>query len=183
MFQIYEAKASKEIGRPSHPISELFQIHEIIELPGCDRPRINDDFVELYENGMSLRDIARVTGKAKNTVRDALQRTEVELRPKVTLSTVEAKGARHKSNVRPFYGFCYFQGSVVPDQREFENLILVHRLWKSGANPNRIAETLNSRKVPARSAKVWNRNTVVNIITRFENKTVVIKKDGSYELR
>lgn len=131
---------------------------------------------------MSLRDIARVTSKAKNTIRDALQREDVELRPRVTLSTVEAKSAKRKSNVRPFYGFCYFQGQVVPDQLEFENLLLIHRLWKSGTNPNRIADSLNSLKVPARSAKTWNRNSIVNIITRFENETVVLKKGGAYEL-
>lgn len=132
---------------------------------------------------MSLRDISRVTGKAKNTIRDALQRADVELRPKVTLSTVEAETAKRKSNVRPFYGFCYFQGQVVPDQREFENLILIHQLWRSGANPNRIAETLNVRKVPARSATAWNRNSIVNIVTRFENETVILKKGGGYQLR
>ncbi|MCM2280258.1 MAG: hypothetical protein NDI61_00270 [Bdellovibrionaceae bacterium] len=138
--------------------------------------------MELYQKGLSLADISRQTGKAKNTIRGALLRSGIELR--INRSLPVAKAVRHsvKTNIRPYYGFCYFQGQVVPDPREYENLLLIHRLWKSGTNPNRIADTLNAKRIPARSAPTWNRNSIVNIINRFEEKLIVIK-GAKYELR
>lgn len=63
------------------------------------------------------------------------------------------------------------------------NLQLIHELWKSGINPNRIADQLNEKKIKPRCAQKWNRNSIVKIINRFENKSVVLKTGGKYELR
>lgn len=87
-----------------------------------------------------------------------------------------------KRNIRPPYGFCYFQGKVVPDQREFPHLLLIHRLWKDRVNPNAIAEHLNAKKIAPRKASAWNRNSVVNILVRFKSKKIILKGD-QYELR
>ncbi len=87
-----------------------------------------------------------------------------------------------KTNIRPPYGFCYFQGQVLPDQNEYENLILICRLWKADTNPNRISDLLNKKKAAPRIAKFWNRNSVVNILTRFEQKQIVLE-GGELELR
>lgn len=133
--------------------------------------------------GQSLTDISRQTGKAKDTVRNTLLKAGIELRPSTSLPTSKASRKFGKGKIRPYYGFCYFQGKIVPDPREFENLQLIHNLWLSGANPNRIAEILSAKKIPARSASKWNRNSVVNIITRFEKKQIILSKGGKYELR
>jgi hypothetical protein len=87
-----------------------------------------------------------------------------------------------KRNIRPYFGFRYFQGAIVADQNEFEHLLFIHRLWKQGLNPNAIANKLNDKKVSARSASSWNRNSVVLILNRFEEKKIVIK-GAKYELR
>lgn len=128
-----------------------------------------------------MTDISKQTGKAKNTIRDALTRAGIELRPNKILSVTAAKAKKCKSGAPPYYGFCYFQGKLVPDPREYENLLLIHRLWESGVNPNAIATMLNSKKTPARSAKSWNRNSVVKIIERFKHGLIKIK-GGNYEL-
>jgi len=136
----------------------------------------------LYKKGLSLPDIAKQTGKAKSTVRAALLKAGIELRPKASLPVQATWREPGKRNIRPYYGFCYFQGRVVPDPREYENLLLIHRLWKQDTNPNRIAEILNAKKIPARSASLWNRNSVVLILERFEIGIISIKGD-EYELR
>ena len=94
----------------------------------------------------------------------------------------ESWGETGKQRVRPYYGFCYFQGKIVPDPREYDNLLVIHRLWKSGMNPNRIADTLNEKKILGRNAPTWNRNSVVLVLKRFEQGIISIKGD-QYELR
>lgn len=106
----------------------------------------------------------------------------IELRPNIATPFFKKKREAGKSNVRPPYGFCYFQGKVVPDQKEYENLMLIYQLWKSGTNPNRLADTLTEKKIQPRLAKSWNRNSVINILNRFENKQIILK-GGQLELR
>jgi len=173
----------RKIGSQFATLPEPLQAHKKTELSGAERLRISQFFVELYEKGLSLTDISRQTGKAKNTIRNALLRAGIELRPNISVPVAKALRESGKRNIRPYYGFCYFQGCITPDPREFENLVLIHRLWSSGTNPNRIADILNAKKIPARSASRWNRNSVVNIITRFENKQIILTKGGKYELR
>ncbi len=170
-------------GSQNATLPALLQTHKKTELSGAERVRISQIFAELYEKGLSLTDISRQTGKAKNTIREALLRCGIELRSNVSVPVAKALGESGKRNIRPYYGFCYFQGRITPDPREFENLTLIHRLWSSGTNPNRIADSLNEKKIPARSALKWNRNSVVNIITRFKNKQIDLTKGGKYELR
>jgi hypothetical protein len=57
-----------------------------------------------------------------------------------------------QTNIRSPYGFCYFQGQITPDQKEYGNLLLLYKLWKSNTNPNRILELLNEKKISPRIA-------------------------------
>lgn len=172
-----------KFGSQDHTLPALLQVHKKTELSGAERARISQIFVELYRKGLSLTDISKQTGKAKNTIRDSLIRAGIELRPNTAVPVASALRESGKRNIRPYYGFCYFQGQIIPDPREFENLLLIHRLWSVDTNPNRIADTLNAKKIPARSASKWNRNSIVNIIARFENKQIILSKGGKYELR
>jgi hypothetical protein len=60
--------------------------------------------------------------------------------------------------------------------------MMIFRHWKADTNPNRISDLLNEKKVAPRIAKFWNRNSIVNIITRFEQKQIVLK-GGELELK
>jgi hypothetical protein len=60
--------------------------------------------------------------------------------------------------------------------------MLIYQLWKLGTNPNRIADPLTEKKIQPRLAKLWNRNTVINILNRFENNQIILK-GGQLELR
>lgn len=158
------------------------QTHRKISLSQRQRQRVSEDFAALYQKGLSISDIAEQTGKPKSTIRDALLRAGITLRTAVSQPATQSWKGDGKGSQRPPYGFCYFQGEVVPDQREYKNLLLIHRLWTEGVNPNAIADRLTSLKVPARNAPEWNRNSVLNILKRFENKSIVITGDR-YELR
>lgn len=130
---------------------------------------------------MSLSDLAQQTGMAQSTVREILIRAGVELRSRSAVPVATALRESGKRNILPYFGFCYIQGKVVPDQREYANLQTIYNLWKKGMNPNAIASELNSKKVPPRSASEWNRNSVVNILKRFETKVISLK-GGRLEL-
>lgn len=162
-------------------MGEHFQVHEIFDLPENPRVALSDEFAHLYRKGCSLPEIAKQTGRSKDMVRSALLRAGIDLRPKVALPVHMTWREPGKRNIRPYYGFCYFQGRVVPDPREYENLLLIHRLWKAKTNPNRIATLLNTKKIPARNASTWNRNSVVLVLQRFEQAIISIKGE-KYEL-
>jgi hypothetical protein len=171
-----------QIGSPIHTLGEHSEPHVKIELFANQHRRISKNFIEMNLQGRSLDDISKQTGKAKNTIRDYLKRYGVDLRPKLSEPIHKVWKKPGKRNIRPYYGFCYFQGSIVPDPREYENLLFIHSLWKQEQNPNAIAGRLNDRKIPARSAQCWNRNSIVLILDRFKNG--VIKLEGTkFELK
>ncbi|MBL7545131.1 MAG: recombinase family protein [Bdellovibrionaceae bacterium] len=171
-----------EFGSESQSLPEFYQPHKKIDLFHVQRQAIYLEFAELYKNGLSLSDIAKQTGKSKSVIRASLLRDGIELRGNVAPPAAILKSLSGKSNTQPPYGFCYFQGKVVPDQKEYENLIFIYQLWKSGTNPNRIADRLTEKKIQPRLAKSWNRNSVINILNRFENKQIILK-GGHLELR
>ena len=171
-----------KIGGPQHPICEPPQAHETIELPFCQRGRVFVDFALLYNKGLSLADIARQTGRAKSTVRKALMKAGIELRPKVMLPTTKAVRKKCKG-ARPYFGFCFFQGQISPDPREYQILLRIHSLWKAGSTPSSIANDLNVKKLPSRSGSIWHRWAVTRIMDRFTNGTITIKEGNKYELR
>jgi hypothetical protein len=169
-------------GSLSHTLPELLQTHRTIELLEAQRLSISKNLVELYHQGLSLSDLSKQIGLAKSTVRDELVRAGITFRPAASLSVADATTTKGKGNMPPPYGFCYFQGKIVPDPREHGNLLLIRKLWKSEANPNRIANVLNEKKIKPRIASAWNRNSVVNILTRFENGQFKLK-GGQIEFR
>lgn len=171
-----------KIGSEGLTLPELSQPHRIIQHSLGRNYAISDEIVRLYQKGLSIRDIRKQTGKAISTIRGILVRKGIELRPKISIPASSSWKSVGKRNIRPPYGFCYFQGQVVPDQHEYENLLLIHRLWQESVNPNAIADKLNAKKIRPRSAATWNRNSVVNILERFKSKTIVIKGE-TYELR
>ncbi|MFZ3229024.1 MAG: helix-turn-helix domain-containing protein [Pseudobdellovibrio sp.] len=173
---------SLKIGSLNHSLPEHLQIHKKIELSSFDRQVISETYSELYCKGLSLSDISKQTGKSKSVIQRSLTRAGIELRSNVAVPISKMKTEGGKTNIRPPYGFCYFRGQIVPDQNEYENLMLIYRLWKANTNPNRISDQLNKKKIAPRIAKYWNRNSVANIITRFEQKQIVFK-GGQLELR
>jgi hypothetical protein len=126
-------------GRQFHLTPEFLQPHKMIELSGAERRRISAHLAELYQAGLSLAEIAKQTGQPQTSVRTILVRAGIELRPAVSVPFARALKESGKRNVLPYFGFCYFQGNVVPDQREYGHLMTIYNLWKKAMNPNAIA--------------------------------------------
>jgi hypothetical protein len=146
---------------------------------------IDDIFAQsapLYEQGLSLREIADRTGFPKTKIPTELIKGGVALRPTRVSTRAGLWRARGKAHVRPPYGFCFLEGRFTKEPREYPVLLLIHRLWKSGENANSIAVTLNGKRHRSRMGREWSWNSVRNIIERFEKGQIVVE-GGKCELR
>jgi hypothetical protein len=89
---------------------------------------------------------------------------------------------RGKTQARPPYGFCFLDGEITKDTREYPVLLLIHSRWKSGQNANAITNRLSDRRIKSRLGKEWSWRAVRNIVQRFEQKKIILN-GGTYELR
>lgn len=156
--------------------------HRIIRFSGYESQRINQEIIEFYQSGMSIREVAKLTNKSFGKVNSILRKAGIELRPNRSISFRRGYKLKGKQNILPPYGFCYFQGKVIPDPREYDNLLVIYRLWQKKQTPNAIMRHLNSKQIPARKASNWNRNSVVLILKRFESG-LIVHKGGQLEIR
>ncbi|MGZ3749484.1 MAG: hypothetical protein ACXVCD_19260, partial [Pseudobdellovibrionaceae bacterium] len=170
-------------GDPTFPISERWQAIDFIPLCLPDATRVSSKIAQLYQEGLSLREVSQQVCLSKTMIRNHLIKLGVELRPKLSVPTATGWRKSGKQAVRPFYGFCFHQGKIARDPKEFSVLLLIHEKWKQGVNSNSIATYLNTNKIPSRCNKEWSWNAVKNLVDRFENKKIIIKPGGKYEFR
>jgi hypothetical protein len=126
--------------------------------------------VQMYKKGMSLLDIAKRLDISKNGVRSSLLRQGVVLRDKVVKETGKPLRNLGKRSAQPPYGFCYFQGKVVRDPREFPNLQFIQKLSRQEYTTHQICCELNRLKIPSRKGKLWSWAAVQNILKRHTSK-------------
>ena len=163
-------------------LSNTVEVHEIIKFRSLEFQTFSDKIVQLYKNGLSTTDIAKQVGKATSTINSILKKAKIEMRPNRLASFETTRKLVGKRAVRPPYGFCYFQGQIVPDQREYENLLLIYNLWVEGSDAGSIKKHLNDKKIPPRSAQQWSRDSIKLILKRFQEK-LIIYQGGKLELR
>jgi IS30 family transposase len=133
--------------------------------------------------GLSLAEIATRTGIPKTTVRAELIRGEVAIRPKFSQAQIERWRRRTgKRHTKPPYGFCFLEGELTRHPTEYPVLMTIRERANFGACPNSIASYLNARKIPSSRNRTWSRNSVVQILKRFEDGQIVQNR-GNYELR
>ena len=87
------------------------------------------------------------------------------------------------SGAKPFYGFCYFEGALTKHPLEFPVLLKIHRLWVEGRSIHQINQELDKNKIKSREGKKWSWAAIRIIVQRFEQKILIIKNGGQYELR
>ncbi len=137
---------------------------------------------DLYKKGNSFRDIEKTTGISKTKVRAILHRLQVPIRPVFPESKRASQRIAGKKNVKPPYGFAYFEGRVVKHPKEYPTLLQIINLWKSRRSLNSIATKLNKKRVPSPMGKTWSFNSIDNIIKRIKSGHLVQNGD-QYELR
>lgn len=162
-------------------MSELLYPIDSIEFSLKDPTRINPETAEFYRNGRSLGDIARELGCSKSKVRNDLKKAGVQVRKSLSHPTHRRKTNSGKQKALPYYGFCYFEGKIVPDPREFPTLTLINRLLKEKKTTHQITLELNSRKIKSRMGREWSWAAVQNIIDRFKKKKVILHGRGRFE--
>ncbi|MGZ3805994.1 MAG: recombinase family protein [Pseudobdellovibrionaceae bacterium] len=134
-----------------------------------------------YQNGQSISDIAKVLGRSKCFVKLRLIRAGIEPREKLSQATPLRRSKRGKQGARPYYGFCYLEGEIVKDPREFPTLVLIHERWLSKKTTHEIVKELNRKKIPSRTGRSWSWAALQNILARFETGKLKLSKGGKYE--
>ncbi len=151
------------------------------------RNRISQDDAKIvakkYENGSSLRDLANLFRYSKSKIRSTLKRQGLKPRVGIAEATHKRSLKSGKQGTLPYYGFCYFEGQIVKDPREFPILQMIHRLWSQRKSIHQINLELNRAKVLSRKGKTWSWAAIQNIVVRFETKKVILSKEGKYEFR
>lgn len=170
-------------GDPSFRISERLDHVDIIQFSPQGDPRISEKAVEEYQKGQSIADIAKVLGRSKSFVKLRLERAGIEPREKLSQTTHMRRIKRGKQGARPYYGFCYLEGEIVKDPREFPTLVLIHERWVSKKTIHEIVKELNRKAIPSRKGKSWSWAALQNIVARFEDGHLKLSKGGKYEFR
>jgi hypothetical protein len=101
----------------------------------------------------------------------------VTLRPNRHVTTSEALRQRKKSGAPPAYGYRCISGVLEKDAREYPVLLMIYQQWRSGQSATSITHYLNARSLKTRNQKVWKRTTVLNIIERFENGSLIPEQE------
>ncbi len=118
-----------------------------------------------------------MTGIPWTTIRDELKKNGVTLRPNKSVSTKDIFQQKFKSSTPPPYGFTYIGGQLEKDAREYSALLVIHQQWQLGKTASAIFRYLNKQGFKTRMQKEWSRNAVLNILQRFEDKTITINKE------
>lgn len=156
--------------------------HNFIYLTFSNSPVTDDKIAELYQKGNSFRDIQKLVGLSKTTVRDTLLKLQIPIRPIFNETQRATQLQAGKKNVKPPYGFAYLEGQVVRHPKEYPTLLRIVGLWKKGRSLNSIATELNEKRVPSPMGKSWSFNSIDNIIKRIKNGHLV-QVGEQYELR
>ena len=176
--------AQKKLGDPSNPISKPLQPLGITRITLSEKTDYSKEIVEKYLSGCSASEIAGLFSCSKHKVLSVLKKHKINIRPPrvVTTRTAVLK-QKSTSGAKPFYGFCYFEGALAKHPTEFPVLLKIHRMWTDGLTIHQINQDLDKRKVKSREGKKWSWAAIRNIVQRFEQKILIIKNGGKYELR
>lgn len=158
------------------------KLHDFIHLTFSNSTDCDENIADLYKKGNSFRDIEKLTGISKTKIRDVLIRLKVPIRPVHEESHRATQRLVGKKNVKPPYGFAYFEGRVVKHPKEYPTLLSIMNQWKLSQSLNSIATKLNGKRVPSPMGKTWSWNSIDNIIKRIKNGHLV-QNGVQYELR
>ncbi len=173
---------SKKMVTPAAHQAMWPKSHDFIELTFSNSPELAENITQLYLKGNSFRDIEKLLSISKTKIRATLLRLKIPIRPALQESRRATQRIAGKKNVKPPYGFTYFEGRVVKHPKEYPTLLQIIGLWKMGQSLNSIATKLNGKRVPSPMGKTWSWNSIDNIIKRIKNGHLVQTGD-QYELR
>lgn len=158
-------------GAPQPKLDALDYPHDIINYTPYNKDNIFRICLPFYESGCNLKEIARLTGFARTSIRTALIQNGVELRDFDRSTLKVPTGKKHNETGGSPYGYCYHEGKLVKDKREYRIVLGIYTLWKKGMSAKAIVEHLHIKKIFTRMNKKWTQEGIRRIIQRHEEKT------------
>ena len=146
------------------------ELHDFIHLEIRNNDKYLTQVVELYTQGLSLREITRIVDLSKTKVRDLVLRAGIPLRSMRNEKGQLVLGSLGKRNMKPPYGYWFLKGEVQKHPKVYPVILEIVERWKSGQSMNSISTSLNRREVKSPMNKKWSWNSINNIIKRSNLK-------------
>ena len=146
-------------GRGEATTSPPIYLLDSIEVSSMLKEGIFRKAAALYESGQSLNEISQALEVPRSSLRDALVRSGVDLRPQGKWQNGHVRGV-------PPYGYAVVAGKLVENPKEQQIVQRVLTQWRSGKSFNAIAKTLNGQGVRTRSGKSWEHSIIRSIVQR-----------------
>lgn len=159
-------------GRDHPTTCNLSQVHDFIEITIHLITQENRDLRAFYELGHSINEIADRLGLSYSTVRDQLARQGVTLRPNKSVSFSKDQRQTFKNSAPPPYGFCYLEGRLQKDPREYPILQIIDKQIQLGRSPTEIARYLSGKELKTRHGKLWRQAHVFKIVQRLKTSNL-----------
>lgn len=137
-----------------------------------------EEFLVLYQKGLSFREVSEETGFPVSTIRDLFVLNKVPLRSnkKATLSDPKRPQRAFRGAIP--YGYSLLDGELVVDPREIKIVRKILALRQKGMSFNAISIFLSGQKIPSKLGKRWNDKTVASIIRKHPFSKTVGENNG-----
>lgn len=162
-------------GCPASPTRKKSDIHDIIEFFELSQDRIYEISAPLYQKGLSVTEIAEQTGLKRTTIWQALKTHQDPFNPKPSVPYKRWRKGHKRTGARPPYGFCFLQGEVVRDSKEYPTLLLIHGLWTRGSKIMSILAALSERNLKSRTGREWSYGVIKAIVQRIDSGAIVLR--------
>ena len=163
-----EGSNTLTFGRDHPTTCNLSQVHDFIEIQVHLISQENPNLKDLYEQGHSIKEIAAQFNLAYSSVHRQLVRQQVTFRANKSVSFLENQRQTFKNSAPPAYGYCYLEGHLQKDPREYPILQIIEKQRQTGRTPTEIARYLDGKKLKTRHGKSWRQAHVFNIIQRLK---------------
>ena len=156
------------VSRPLPSTCNFLQQHDFTKYSESSIENIFSQTAPLYLKGHSLKEISAMTSLPYSSIRDQLVKGGMSLRINKSVSSTEILCQSFKNSAPPPYGYCYLDGAIVKDPKEYPILQMIEQLCRRGKTPTAIANYLNVKKIKTRKGKIWKQPTVFYIIERLK---------------
>lgn len=128
------------------------------------------------------------TGFKRNAVWRELKKHIKDLRAQEPVPFDRWRKGRGKTRARPPYGFCYLDGEIIRDPKEYPSLKLILNLWNRDVSLGDIQRTLSGKGFRSRTGKPWSYNVIKAAVTRSYGSLpidpkLVPKKSNKHKLK
>lgn len=156
--------------------------HDFIHLYFRNYKPDHSHIAQLYQSGLSLREIQIKTGVSKASVRRSLIKSGVRIRGYSKELNKQSGLHTNKPRLKPPFGFWFLEGQITKHPKEYPVLLQIIKRWKSGQSLNSISDILNRQQIRSPRGKKWSWNSIATIIERIK-EGILIQKGEDYELR